>query len=227
MRESLKLELFRTPWHRLHISDSPISYLKKLMNLCFRHVIFTLLGSHDLYLFMNVYIQRRTNWTSIEAFNTLSEVVPSLLWQHGNYHLSKFVMDRKQSENPATFSSGSRKKWNWNITNVIDGFPLSWYQCIFNFLQISEKLTKKNQQKSLASRARITQCIASRSLELPMKPFGIRKTKMAAKFVLLTVVIALLFQSMPAKMEKSFDKFLKSDHTNNWAVLVREKNIKR
>ena len=143
MRESLKLELFRTPWHRLHISDSPISYLKKLMNLCFRHVIFTLLGSHDLYLFMNVYIQRRTNWTSIEASNILSELVPSLLWQHGNYHLSKFVMDRKQSENPATFSSGSRKKWNWNITNVIDGFPLSWYQCIFNFLQISEKLTKK------------------------------------------------------------------------------------
>ncbi|CAH3041700.1 unnamed protein product [Porites lobata] len=43
---------------------------------------------------------------------------------------------------------------------------------------------------------------------------------MAAKCVLLTVVIALLFQSMPAKMEKSFDKFLKSDHTNNWAVLV-------
>ena len=144
MRESLKLELFRTPWHRLHTSDSPKSYLKKLMNLCFRHVIFTLLGSHDLYLFMNVYIQRRTNWTSIEASNTLSELVPSLLWQHGNYHLSKFVMDRrKQSENPATFSSGSRKKWNWNITNVIDGFPLSRYQCIFNFLQISEKLTKK------------------------------------------------------------------------------------
>ena len=148
MRESLKLELFRTPWHRLHISDSPISYLKKLMNLCFRHVIFTLLGSHDLYLFMNVYIQRRTNWTSIEASNTLSELVPSLLWQHGNYHLSKFVMDRKQSENPATFSSGSRKKWNWNITNVIDGFPLFWYQCIFNFLQISEKLTKKSTRVS-------------------------------------------------------------------------------
>ena len=89
------------------------------------------------------------------------------------------------------------------------------------------KTDKKNQQKPVAFRARITQCITPRSIELPMKPFGIRKPKMAAKFVLLTVVIALLFQSMPAKMEKSFDKFLKSDHTNNWAVLVREKNIKR
>lgn len=39
-------------------------------------------------------------------------------------------------------------------------------------------------------------------------------------------MIALLFQSMPAKTEKSFDKFLKSDHTNNWAVLVREKKYK-
>ena len=226
MRESLKLELFRTPWHRLHISDSPISYLKKLMNLCFRHVIFTLLGSHDLYLFMNVYIQRRTNWTSIEASNILSELVPSLLWQHGNYHLSKFVMDRKQSENPATFSV-SRKKWNWNITKRY--WRLSTL-LISMHIQLSTnfwKTDKKNQQKSLASRACITQCITPCSIELPMKPFGIRKTKMAAKFVLLTVVIALLFQSMPAKMEKSFDKFLKSDHTNNWAVLVREKNKKR
>lgn len=144
MRESLKLELFRTPWHRLHISDSPISYLKKLMNLCFRHVIFTLLGSHDLYLFMNVYIQRRTNWTSIEACNTLSELVPSLLWQHDNsvrQNSSMIGNNRKiQQHFPL---SGSRKKWNWNITNVIDGFPLFLYQCIFNFLQIFEKLTKK------------------------------------------------------------------------------------
>jgi len=91
------------------------------------------------------------------------------------------------------------------------------YSTFYKFL----KNWQKNQQKSLGVR------ITPRSIELPMKPFGIRKTKMAAKCVLLTVVIALLFQSMPAKMEKSFDKFLKSDHTNNWAVLVRETNIKR
>ena len=146
MRESLKLELFRTPWHRLHISDSPISYLKKLMNLCFRHVIFTLLGSHDLYLFMNVYIQRRTNWTSIEASNTLSQLVPSLLWQHDNYRSSKFVMDRKQSENRATFSSGSRKNETETLPTLLTAFHSSdnnAYSTFYKFLKNWQKNSTK------------------------------------------------------------------------------------
>lgn len=143
MRESLKLELFRTPWHRLHIIDSPISYLKKLMNLCFRHVIFTLLGSHDLYLFLNVYIQRRTNWTSVEGSNTLSELVPSLLWQHGNYHLSKFVMNRKQSEIQQHFPVAVVKKETETLTPLLTAFKSSYTNVYSTFYKFLKKLTEK------------------------------------------------------------------------------------
>ena len=67
-----------------------------------------------------------------------------------------FVKIRHESEtigNPATFSCGSRKKRNGNINTVIDGFQIFLYQRIFNFLQISEKTDRKNQEKSLASRS--------------------------------------------------------------------------
>ncbi|KAL9988391.1 hypothetical protein ACROYT_G002829 [Oculina patagonica] len=44
---------------------------------------------------------------------------------------------------------------------------------------------------------------------------------MAAKLALLVISVLTLFSHLvPAKTDKSFDKFLKSDHTNNWAVLV-------
>ena len=39
--------------------------------------------------------------------------------------------------------------------------------------------------------------------------------------LLLLLVVTLFSQLVPAKADKSFDNFLKSDHTNNWAVLVR------
>lgn len=38
--------------------------------------------------------------------------------------------------------------------------------------------------------------------------------------MLVVFYITVFFNSVPAKTEKSFDRFLKSDHTNNWAVLV-------
>jgi len=44
---------------------------------------------------------------------------------------------------------------------------------------------------------------------------------MAARLLLLPLVVTLFSQLVPAKEGKSFDNFLKSDHTNNWAVLVR------
>ena len=47
---------------------------------------------------------------------------------------------------------------------------------------------------------------------------------MAASLPLLLLVVTLFSQLVPAKADKSFDNFLKSDHTNNWAVLVRTFN---
>ena len=44
---------------------------------------------------------------------------------------------------------------------------------------------------------------------------------MAARLLLLLLVLTLFSHLVPAKADKSFDNFLKSDHTNNWAVLVR------
>ena len=44
---------------------------------------------------------------------------------------------------------------------------------------------------------------------------------MAARLLLLPLIVALFSQLVPAKADKSFDNFLKSNHTNNWAVLVR------
>lgn len=51
------------------------------------------------------------------------------------------------------------------------------------------------------------------------------KLKMAAKLALLVpLALALFSHFVAAQTGKSFDKFLKSDHTNNWAVLVRTKS---
>ena len=63
--------------------------------------------------------------------------------------------------------------------------------------------------------------------QLPTKPCRFLKNKMAAKsaLLLLVIIVALFFHFVPAKTEKSFDRFLKSDHTNNWAVLVRIKRL--
>ena len=154
-------------------------------------------------------------------------------WFHRCYDnmIIQFVKIRQWSETIGK----SNNIFHWvavvkNETETLPTLLTASHSSNINAYSTFYKLLKnwqKNQQKFLACRARITQYITPRSIEIPMKPFGICKTKMAAKCVLLTVVIALLFQSMPAKMEKSFDKFLKSDHTNNWAVLVRETNIKR
>lgn len=59
----------------------------------------------------------------------------------------------KQSENPATFSSGSRKKWNWNTTTTLTAFHSSNTNAYSTFSKFLKKLTEKNQQKSLASRS--------------------------------------------------------------------------
>lgn len=59
---------------------------------------------------------------------------------------------------------------------------------------------------------------------VPSMPCGLLVIKMAAKLALLVFLVVTLFSHLvPAKTEKSFDNFLKSDHTNNWAVLVRIK----
>lgn len=147
MRESLKLELFRTPWHRLHISDSPISYLKKLMNLCFRHVIFTLLGSHDLYLFMNVYIQRRTNWTSSKLATLWAN------WFHRCYDnmIIQFVKIRQWSETIG--KSNNIFHWVAVVKNKTETLPtlltashssyINAYSTFYKFLKNWQKKSTK------------------------------------------------------------------------------------
>lgn len=63
-----------------------------------------------------------------------------------------------------------------------------------------------------------------KSRKLPVMPCRFIETKMAANSAqLMIVVVCLFFQFVPANTEDSFDRFLKSDHTNNWAVLVRTK----
>lgn len=49
---------------------------------------------------------------------------------------------------------------------------------------------------------------------------------MAARLSFLVLLyLAVFSQFIAAQTGRSFDKFLKSDHTNNWAVLVRGKSI--
>ena len=52
-------------------------------------------------------------------------------------------------------------------------------------------------------------------------PRRVLQAEMAARLPLLLLVVTLFSQLVPVKADKSFDNFLKSDHTNNWAVLVR------
>ncbi|XP_015758592.1 PREDICTED: GPI-anchor transamidase-like [Acropora digitifera] len=52
-------------------------------------------------------------------------------------------------------------------------------------------------------------------------PSELQKSKMSAKVIhLVFTMVALSLNIAITKTDRSFDEFLKSDHTNNWAVLV-------
>lgn len=60
--------------------------------------------------------------------------------------------------------------------------------------------------------------------ENPTMPSELQKSKMSAKVIhLVFTMVALSLNIAITKTDRSFDEFLKSDHTNNWAVLVRVK----
>lgn len=72
-------------------------YLKKLMNLRLRHVLFTFLRSHNSCLNSKCLhkVSVSTNYSSIEGFNLMTGV-RTLLWQHDNW-LIRNCSSRKSS----------------------------------------------------------------------------------------------------------------------------------